>query len=125
MVDLRCGIGVARHVRAWIETHRAVPNLQAATSPATCGRGLKQATIEDHEATARHVRAWIETSKPAIFASAQVSPATCGRGLKLLQARTYVDRRESPATCGRGLKQAQQRYGDGAGECRPPRAGVD
>ena len=55
---------VARHVRAWIETINAMPPALHRWSPATCGRGLKPvpcAAAGPTSLVARHVRAWIET----------------------------------------------------------------
>ena len=57
--------GVARRVRAWIETLRAwIARLTASSSPAACGRGLKPVrawTSKSPMPVARRVRAWIET----------------------------------------------------------------
>ena len=62
----RATVRVARRVRAWIETSQHACNASAApSSPAACGRGLKQLWrshgMRDRR-VARRVRAWIETA---------------------------------------------------------------
>ena len=96
--------GVARRVRAWIETVIAGSMMSGLPSPAACGRGLKQ-TAFDH----------------AILAAR--SPAACGRGLKLpwIGTTLYAEvARRVRAWIETGS--SIQNYN---GLCRPPRAGVD
>ena len=99
--------GVARRVRAWIETinggmtgislivaRRVRAWIETAIGERTCTR----------TGVARRVRAWIETAALAQTLQPGLSPAACGRGLKQGFSRGRSDRPLSPAACGRGLK---------------------
>ena len=98
------------------------------TSPATCGRGLKQTERKDTRSpitVARHVRAWIETSGgPSKYLTAIVARHVrawietgggCGgpRSCRVARhVRAWIETRRLMVRVSVGV-------------CRPPRAGVD